>query len=337
MLPVALIILLAVALSLTLAPLASLFIAWRRFGSCARRRGAWIVVYYGVFAAALVVHFWAIAANIAVTDPNVFTGLLAAQAVVSLLGPLLGAEVIRAAGAASPLCERCRYDLTGNTSGVCSECGREITKGRAATEGWWRSWRREAWPRVRIPWSIALLLVFLCLGVRERIECRYCPICASSQYTHGYALAIPKTGVQIFALPTHVAPQWGGPSALTSIVDPAGTCRHEWIDLGADVIGIGYGDLSQRDDPLYALDQLGGSVLRQYANTRPELIEQCRQDLRAGDACAALVAAVRQDSHASWMSQPWVQDKLAEWYGEVGTDGEFTILFDASGVSTERP
>lgn len=52
-------------------------------------------------------------------------------------------------------CGRCEYDLTGNVSGVCPECGWEIPKSPMRLQSpdwarWWRKWEieyLEDWPR----------------------------------------------------------------------------------------------------------------------------------------------------------------------------------------------
>ena len=50
-------------------------------------------------------------------------------AIAFVRGPMLRRRHRRKRG----LCERCAYDLTGNTSGVCPECGTQILAGEAAS------------------------------------------------------------------------------------------------------------------------------------------------------------------------------------------------------------
>lgn len=66
-------------------------------------------------------------------------------------------------------CGRCEYDLTGNVSGICPECGWVIPKEpvqleRADWTFWWKKWRidyLESWPRrlAGTVFDVVLLLV----------------------------------------------------------------------------------------------------------------------------------------------------------------------------------
>jgi len=64
-------------------------------------------------------------------------------------------------------CSRCGYDLTGNVSGVCSECGWQIPAAPIKVEHltwaiWWQGWRiehLENW-RKSLVWMIVLCVIF---------------------------------------------------------------------------------------------------------------------------------------------------------------------------------
>jgi len=63
-------------------------------------------------------------------------GALLGACFMLLAGPVLGLSFVFAGLAAGrvsrirfPLCPRCAYDLTGNVSGVCPECGERIPPG----------------------------------------------------------------------------------------------------------------------------------------------------------------------------------------------------------------
>jgi len=67
-------------------------------------------------------------------------------------------------------CGRCEYDLTGNVSGVCPECGWAFPAADVVVEspqwvGWWKKWRidyLDDWRRTLISSSLAMLFCIIC-------------------------------------------------------------------------------------------------------------------------------------------------------------------------------
>ena len=67
-------------------------------------------------------------------------------------------------------CGRCDYDLTGNESGICPECGWLIPETPEFVEPvhwayWWKSWEIQYMERWRGPLAACLYLVVLSLGM----------------------------------------------------------------------------------------------------------------------------------------------------------------------------
>lgn len=81
-------------------------------------------------------------------------------------------EVLQNFAADRTHCGRCEYDLTGNVSGVCPECGWTIPCGDldADTPGWamwWRKWEIEHlrnWRRM-LAFTVSLSLVFATMAI----------------------------------------------------------------------------------------------------------------------------------------------------------------------------
>jgi hypothetical protein len=67
-------------------------------------------------------------------------------------------------------CGRCEYDLTGNTSGICPECGWIIPQGALDVDSpgwalWWRKWQIDHLRRWRVTLGMLLLNFLLFAGV----------------------------------------------------------------------------------------------------------------------------------------------------------------------------
>jgi len=98
-------------------------------------------------------------------------------------------------------CQACGYDLTGNVSGVCPECGEatgEVTGDRAACHRLTRSGMRTRLPKPMLIWGIALLGLLAFLGVS---------ICyGSSGHPAGMVLSVaPITPIFAFSISTAIA------------------------------------------------------------------------------------------------------------------------------------
>jgi len=69
-------------------------------------------------------------------------------------------------------CGQCGYNLTGNVSGVCPECGWKIPKQTSQIESpawgmWWRQWRIDYLEnyRSRLAWTVAFAVIFALMSI----------------------------------------------------------------------------------------------------------------------------------------------------------------------------
>lgn len=98
-------------------------------------------------------------------------------------------------------CRKCGYNLTGNVSGVCPECGEatgEVPGDRTACHKLTRSGMRTRLPKPMLIWWIAFIGLLVFLGVS---------ICyGSSEHPVGMALSVaPITAIFAFSISTAIA------------------------------------------------------------------------------------------------------------------------------------
>ncbi len=96
--------------------------------------------------------------------------------------PMSQGEAIQNFSQNSALCGQCSYNLTGNTSGICPECGWVIPVGELLVEdpdfaAWWRKWsisylRDTTW---HLSSYIGLSLIFLALSVYFYLDGNWMP------------------------------------------------------------------------------------------------------------------------------------------------------------------
>jgi hypothetical protein len=85
--------------------------------------------------------------------------------------PLTSREHLQSFALDTVHCGRCEYDLTGNVSGVCPECGWVIPRGPVAVEPlnwafWWQGWKvphLNNWRRT-LMWTLVLTTAFAALA-----------------------------------------------------------------------------------------------------------------------------------------------------------------------------
>ena len=116
---------------------------WERASEGAMTRPAFLLLLAGYVAAIVLLPLVARRLFLSVANPNVPVSVIAGGVTVAIIGLGLWLFIgwpIRHARARlrrllPHLCDACGYDLTGNASGVCPECGRPRAAGRETMKG----------------------------------------------------------------------------------------------------------------------------------------------------------------------------------------------------------
>ncbi len=141
--------------------------------------------------------------------------IVSAYPIIAVTKPLLVRRLRRKRGH----CMACGYDLEGNVSGVCPECGTDIPPKQTATEP--RRRRVLRWVKIT-----PLLVVAAILSFGVVYESRYCVTCGRFEFRKYHAIRIPGTDVPLIHLPA----KWSdrSPALLTELLDPQHDCTHSW-------------------------------------------------------------------------------------------------------------
>jgi len=137
------------------APLLGFIVGWVLSGNrYLKTRWRWVAGYYAIALALL-----AIALSMARTTGHESALLFCSFYIVMLCGPILGLVLfaIRPKGPCYPEghCQSCGYNLTGNVSGRCSECGTDVNHQSKQDE----EDRRRV--RTRLPWLLGGFTIVL--------------------------------------------------------------------------------------------------------------------------------------------------------------------------------
>lgn len=223
--------------------------------------------------------------------------------ILSLLGPFVALYVKRPLNCApSILCKRCGYNLTGNTSGKCSECGSIInSEADAMPSIQTMSWGKGLRGFVATYISFILILAIL-FGYTKITTARYCSECARLETQTRHRFAIPVVGQMLFDIKGE-RKEAAIPNSLTPFLDPNNDCRHNWVGLGWSGEAITAGWRGIGADPSRAEAIIYEPGFRDFVKDHPDVLDRIRSDLRLRRTIAG-----------------WLFDEYLEWKDESGEE-----------------
>jgi hypothetical protein len=249
-----------------------------RFQARARRlRSVCVGAYY----------VWLFISVMLSTTFGIFLGLAALMPILlALVGPILAMGLLKQRpGDASTRCRGCGYDLTGNTSGRCSECGGTDTVEPSRISPAVQRMRRFMFRG----WLGGLCAAYLAAGWLEFDESFYCVQCArvSERTTYGFAPLL--VGTQRFLWRNAINLDSAAESALVRWLDPKHSCTHDWNLRGP---GLLYGQLGIhlpfKMSPPYsvACDSAQQAEFGEFLDGHPDVLVRIRASLRAKERVA---------------------------------------------------
>jgi hypothetical protein len=215
-----------------------------------------------------------------------------------LAGPIIAMDLLAFARIVhSRFCARCGYDLTGNVSGVCSECGTRIVEGKAM--------RPSAGQRIAaIPWrtflpayAAVVILLLAAAGYVKVTEAYICSECGKHEYRLIHEIRLPFGGPLLFEIGGGIRENWSRPNPLTPYLDPDGTCRHNWVGLGCSGEGLTFGWRGIGADPSASFSAIEPD-LGTFLHQNPGVLDRIRADLRK-----------------RWSIREWLWEEYAQWKG----------------------
>lgn len=289
---------------LTLGPLLGCRAARTRLGG-SDATARWILrVYYFLAAltAAMVVLIlvaprWV--NSVAMLDQAIRTFSVPALTVIPWTGPWIGCLLLaRAARDSVHDCAYCDYDLSGNTSGTCSECGRSASQSPDVLEQARARWRRAPWMRTGVIWLGASLLILFFCGVQTMTWGHYCPECGRVEYYRRLQWAMPFTDRAWISGPDHRQPRRVYGLALSQLLDPEATCTHNWMGMGFNIHSPILTTFGQSPDVTTCViaDEVD---FPQFIAAHPEAREMMRASMRNRHSACMDV----DDLYVAWQAQ----------------------------------
>ncbi len=254
-------------------------------------------VYYAAILCLFVVYLLLTAGNV------ILFGLV-------VLGPLLALHIRAAMRGAASLhahCPQCGYNLTGNVSGTCPECGRPVERRMPDPS---RVGFRAGLPRWRavIPiWLICVVLVLIAGGYGRVRTVFICSECARHEFRFTHIFAIAFGGHVLLEVPGSVETDPWGPDPLTPFLDPDGQCSHRWVGFGSNyggIMGYPHSTAVKLMDPSRTA-VTDKSDFAQFVAERPGVLERIRFSLRRKER-------IRE----------WITDEYWTWEQAHGQDTE---------------
>jgi ribosomal protein L37E len=270
---------------LTTGPLIGYMLARKRYGVCNTWSRRALAAYYLLTAIVATMLALAIAAphfvlRIEPLDDAVRCLLLPGMILLPLGGPWIGCVGLALAARRSTTgCNRCGYDLTGNVSGFCPECGHPASSAADAHSSGAATRQRVPWVRIGGLWMAAVVLLFVLSGVQTLTWGRYCPDCGRSEFHVRDQWAIPWTSRVWLQTSDHLQPQRTRGFAISRLLDPGNTCTHNWTGLGGEVNGVtdGFRGIGNDVTRCVCADEQG---FLDFVAAHPEAIDLMRADMR---------------------------------------------------------
>lgn len=203
---------------------------------------------------------------------------------IGILGPLATGYVIqelRRGLQRTGLCAQCLYDLTGNTSGVCPECGNPWEHAADSRSARLRPLVPYPWRRILPFWLAGVAMLALLSMYHQVAEAYVCSECCRSYVQFKHRLALPVG--QRSALVEFDALKLGPATTLDGLpqqLDPSSTCRHHWIEQCRSAEGL-LGSWSNDWASLCHNDVDLLPDFPRFLKARPDVLKRIRKSVRA--------------------------------------------------------
>ena len=200
---------------------------------------------------------------------------------LAFAGPFLAQYLLAVVGAkasAVNLCSRCRYNLTGNVSGICPECGTPIREPAAEVPSSCHPIKALPWRIVLPAWLLAVVLVAGLLGYIRITEAWQCSECCRREFRVRHQFGLPFGGPVLFEISGGLEKNRELTSVLTPLLDPREECPHNWVCNGSDEEGMqgwrGTGPDLCRSSAEYNADYM------QFLDDHPGILDRIRSSIR---------------------------------------------------------
>ena len=198
---------------------------------------------------------------------------------VSLIGPTVAIELHSFCKTSSFIhCYKCGYNLTGNTSGTCPECGTPLDKNKTSTPPLTRRITAIGYKRYWLIHLLAAFFIFASFGLERSVTGYYCSKCAKAEYRFSNSLYLYPTSIKVFtwSSPNPGYSHW--PNPLTEYLDPDGSCQHNWLIYGGQYISMHPNPRFTGVNPTIntVADEAG---FDEFVDANPDVIDRIRSDL----------------------------------------------------------
>ena len=202
----------------------------------------------------------------------------------SVAGPLVAIELSAFARTLNTRnCYQCGYNLTGNTSGRCPECGLTISADTTYSPPLAKRLTMIPWKTHFFRYIAAVLLLVVLFGYRPYVRGFICTNCAENKCWFQHRFFIPYTQFELFSFAGKDAPRWQRSFGLTPFLDPQSKCTHNWLTY-VEVAKYGlYGRrFLVRDNP--ANNHVATeSDFPLFLKDNPKTLDRIRADLEVGN------------------------------------------------------
>lgn len=289
---------LALWLFFVFSPLLAYLRAREVYGFVSRRGRKVIVIYYGAMLACIFLVVLAFTVDrrpvAALFD---LLGIVAGIGigVGGLCGPFVGIHLLSSQRYVSTnACAACGYNLTGNVSGVCPECGTSITANRLAA---YPNQSAAAFNASRAGFaSVGLILLFgALLSYAHATVYQCCSECGRRQVKTVHRMEVPVSGEELVEIDGRAVLDRKRRNPMTAYLDPDGTCRHIWITYGGSGNSIWRTSCGSRSDPS-RVDLSDMPHFDAFVAANPDVLDQFRGNIRT----------------YQW-SHYWLEDRYRAW------------------------
>ena len=198
---------------------------------------------------------------------------------VSLIGPIVAIELHSFCKTSSfTHCYKCGYDLTGNISGICPECGTPIKTNLASTLPLTQRIAAIGYKRYLLIYVLAAFFIFASFGFEGSVTGYYCSKCAKAEYRFSNSLYLYPTNIKVFTWSSPNPGYSNWPNPLTKYLDPDGSCQHNWLVYGGQYISM------HPNARFTGLNPAANTVADEpdfdkFVEAHPDVIDRIRNDL----------------------------------------------------------